>query len=115
VADRVAILLAGRLLAVHAVRGSADGKRFRLCIRGDQERVRLCLTRVPGVAAVALEGQARTSPATYLVDADHAAVAESVAGAVINAGFGLVSLQPLAIDLEALFLRLTGDPPDAAR
>jgi ABC-2 type transport system ATP-binding protein len=115
VADRVAILLAGRLLAVHAVRGSADGTRFRLCVRGDQERVRLCLTRVPGVVAVALEGQGRASPATYLVDADHASVAESVAGAVITAGFGLVSLQPLAIDLEALFLRLTGDQPDAAR
>jgi ABC-2 type transport system ATP-binding protein len=114
VADRVAILLAGRLLAVHAVRGSTDGKRLRLCVRGDQERVRLCLTRVPGVAAVTLEGHDRSSPGTYLVEADHASVAESVAGAVINAGFGLVSLQPVAMDLEALFLRLTADPPDAS-
>ena len=45
----------------------------------------------------------------YLVDAEHASVAEAVAGAVIAAGFGLLSLEPVPVDLEALFLKLTGD------
>src|SRR5207245_3004635 len=53
VADRVAILLAGQLLGIHAGRASREGGRIRLCVRGDEERVRMCLSRVPGVTAVA--------------------------------------------------------------
>jgi ABC-2 type transport system ATP-binding protein len=109
VADRVAILLAGQLLGVHAVRPLHDGRRFRLHIRGDEERVRLCLAGVPGVAAVTIDDECRTSPATYLVDAEHPSVSEAVAGAVVRAGFGLLSLEPAPVDLESLFLRLTGD------
>jgi ABC-2 type transport system ATP-binding protein len=109
VADRVAILLAGRLLGVHAVRASCEGTRLRLRVRGDEERVRLCLAGVQGVADVSLEGQCRTSPPTYVVEVEHTSVAEAVAGAVIRAGFGLLSLEPAPVDLEALFLQLTGD------
>jgi ABC-2 type transport system ATP-binding protein len=106
VADRVAILLAGRLLGVHAVRASREGTRLRLRVRGDEERVRLCLSGIPGVANVSLE---RTSPPTFVVDADCTSVAEAVADAVIRAGFGLLRLEPAPVDLEALFLQLTGD------
>ena len=113
VADRAAILLAGQLLGVHAVRASREGARLRLRIRGDEERVSACLSGVPGVAAVRREGQPRTSPPTYLVDAEYASVAEAMAGAVIAAGFGLLSLEPMPVDLEALFLKLTGDRSEA--
>src|SRR5712692_268387 len=46
VADRVAILLGGRLLGVHAVRGGELGRRFRLRVRGAEPAVEACLLRV---------------------------------------------------------------------
>ena len=55
VADRVAILLDGRLLGVHALRGSSGGQRLRLHVRGHEEGVRACLARVPGVTAIDVE------------------------------------------------------------
>ena len=72
-----------------------------------------CLAGVPGVAAVRLESQRGSSPPVYLVDAEHPSVAEVVAGAVITAGFGLLSLESMPVDLEALFLKLTGDRAEA--
>ena len=113
VADRVAILLEGRLLGVHALRGSRDGEQLRLHIRGDVRVVRACLARVPGVTAVGVEGESPTSPAMYVVDADRR-VAEALAAALIASGFGLLAMEPAPVDLEALFLRLTGDRAEAA-
>jgi ABC-2 type transport system ATP-binding protein len=115
VADRVAILLGGRLLGVHVLRPAGDGRRLRLRVRGDPERVGACLSRVAGVTAVDVEGASAPSEATYVVEADRDAAAEAVAAAVIDAGFGLLALQPAPLDLEALFLRLTGDRTEAAR
>src|SRR2546426_1117179 len=46
VADRAAILLAGRLLAIHPLRGSDAGRRLRVEVRGDPDRVRGCLGQV---------------------------------------------------------------------
>ena len=108
VADRVAILLAGQLLGVHAVRASRGGARLRLCVRGDQERVRMCLSRVPGVTAVRVDDQRATAESIYVVDTEHASRAETVAQALVADGFGLLSMQPAPVDLEGLFLRLTG-------
>jgi ABC-2 type transport system ATP-binding protein len=115
VADRVAILLAGQLLGIHAVRASREGGRIRLCVRGDEERVRMCLSRVPGVTAVAVDDQRQTPALTYLVDTQHASLAESVAQAVIAGGFGLLSMESAPVDLEALFLQLTGGRAEAGR
>src|SRR3989442_292064 len=52
-ADRVAILLGGRLLAVHALRAGGAARRLRLQVRGDEGLVRSCLGRVRGVGAIA--------------------------------------------------------------
>ena len=114
VADRVAILLGGRLLAVHALRASGQGQRLRVCVRGDEEGVRACLSRVPGVTTVGAQPVAGMSPPTYVVEAEGPSVAEAVAGAVVAAGFGLLTMEPMPVDLEALFLRLTGDRPGAS-
>jgi len=114
VADRVAILLDGRLLGVHALRAPSEGQRLRLHVRGHEAGVRACLARVPGVTAVGVEGTSATSVATYVVDAEQA-VAETLAAALIAAGFGLLAMEPAPVDLETLFLRLTGDREAAAR
>jgi ABC-2 type transport system ATP-binding protein len=111
VADRVAILLDGRLLAVHPLR-IADGRaRLRLRVRGDVEKVRACALAVPGVISAEVEQAARTGPdAVYLVVLDSPSTAESVAGAIVSQGYGLRSLEPAAGDLETFFLRLTAGP-----
>ncbi len=108
VADRVAILLDGRLLGVHALRTGALGARLRLRVRGPADGVRGCLIRVSGVRQVSLEHEDGDDVATYLVDADTAAIAESLAATVVAHGFGLLDLGPAPLDLEALFLGLTG-------
>src|SRR5712691_7938446 len=55
VADRVAILLSGRLLGVHGLRGGGLGHRLRLRVRGGETAVRASLARVPGVQHVSVE------------------------------------------------------------
>jgi len=108
VADRVAILLDGRLLGVHTLRGPSDARRLRLHVRGDTGGVRACLARVPGVTDVLVEGEAATSMATYLIDADRN-VAEAIASTLVAGGFGLLAMEPAPVDLERLFLKLTAD------
>ena len=114
VADRVAILLDGRLLGVHALRGSGMAQRLRVRIRGHDQYVRTCLARVPGVTAVEAEGEPAISATTYVVDADRS-VGEALATAVVGNGFGLLAMEPAPVDLEALFLRLTAQRTEAAR
>jgi gliding motility-associated transport system ATP-binding protein len=109
VADRVAILLEGRLLGVHALRAAGAGHALRLRVRGEESAVRACLIRVPGVQAVHTERDpAATGLATYVVEAGPDPVAETLAAALVSGGFGLVDLGRAPVDLESLFLQLTG-------
>ena len=113
VADRVAILLEGRLLGVRSLRATGPDHGLRLRVRGREDAVRACLTRVPGVQRVRAEPEPGTDLATYLVDAGPALVAEALAAAVVAGGFGLLDIRPAPVDLETLFLDLTGGRPEA--
>ena len=111
VADRVAILLDGRLLAVHTLRTPDAGVRFRLRARGDAHKLCACVRTVPGVTSIDVEAlDAAAGEGTYLVAARSTTVAESLARTVVADGFGLRALEPASGDLEAFFLRLTGSP-----
>jgi ABC-2 type transport system ATP-binding protein len=112
-ADRVAILLAGRLLGVHALHARGPGQRFRLRVRGRAEAVRDCLARVAGVRQVSLDGGAAGDVVACAVDAEGPAVAEALAAAVVAGGFGLLDLGPAPVDLEGLFLDLTSGRAEA--
>jgi len=114
VADRVAILLAGRLLGVHAVRGGELGRRFRLRVRGAEPAVEACLRRVPGVLDVRVEREPGADLASYFVDVASVPTAEALAAATVAGGFGLHEIGPAPVDLEALFLGLTSGGPEAA-
>jgi len=107
VADRVAILLAGRLLGVHGLRAEGLASRVRLRVRGPEPEVRACLLRVAGARGLSVEREPGDDTASYLVDVDAAATAEALARAVVAGGFGLLGMAPAAVDLEALFLGLT--------
>ena len=111
VADRVAILVDGRLLAVRALRASGAALRLRVEARGDAALVHACLGRVPGVRAVAPAASSRDGIAAYTVTVDGPEVAEAVAAGLIGAGIGLAALERDRTDLETLFLELTSGAP----
>jgi ABC-2 type transport system ATP-binding protein len=112
VADRVAILLAGRLLAVHGLGAAGTGQRTRLRVRGAENAVRTCLARAPGVRDVSVERKSGSDLATYLVESGAVPIAEALAAAVVAGGFGLLDMGPAPVDLETLFLDLTGASPE---
>jgi ABC-2 type transport system ATP-binding protein len=113
VADRVAILLAGRLLGIHALGAGGSGQRIRMRVRGPEDAVRACLARVPGVQRVSVERLSGDVLATCVVDSGEGPIAEALAAAVVAAGFGLLDMGPVPVDLEALFLDLTGGHSEA--
>ena len=112
VADRVAILLDGRLLATHSLRREGPGVRVRLRVRGIEGQVRACLERVSGVQGVTVQGP---EPAAYVVDVATPAAREALAAAVVGNGFALLELEDVSADLETVFLELTGRGPAASR
>jgi ABC-2 type transport system ATP-binding protein len=107
VADRVAILLGGRLLGVRTLGGGDADQRISLRVRGPQEAVRACLARVPGAQGVTVEPLPGGELVTCLVDSSASPIAEKLAAAVVAAGFGLLDLAVVHVDLETLFLGLT--------
>ena len=107
VADRVAILLGGRLLGVRALGGGDADQRISLRVRGPQEAVRACLVRVPGVERLTVEPLPGGELVTCLVDSQAGPIAERLAVAVVAAGFGLLDMAVVHVDLETLFLGLT--------
>src|SRR5882724_2830572 len=107
VADRVAILLGGRLLGVRALGSGGSGQRISMRVRGPHEAVRACLARVPGVQRVTVEPLPGGELATCFVDSGAGPIAEELAAAVVAAGFGLLDMGPVHVDLETLFLGLT--------
>ena len=111
VADRVAILLGGRLLATRALRAGSPGRRVRLRVQGDPDLVRACLARVSGVQDVVVRG---TDPARFFVEIASPAVTPKLVVAVIANRFGLLELSEASTDdLEALFLDLTSAAADS--
>ena len=117
VADRVAILLEGRLLDVHVLRTRNGPARIRLRVRGSAAAVHACLGKVPGVRDVSIEGNSGSGLAVGLVEGgpDTETLAERLASAIIREGFGLRGIGPADSDLESLFLRLTGGQPERQR
>jgi gliding motility-associated transport system ATP-binding protein len=111
VADRAAILLAGRLLAIHPLRGSDAGRRLRVEVRGDPDRVRSRLGQVAGVGAIVPATPSRQGVSAYLLSMRGPDLAERVAAALVDGGFGLAELRDEPVDLETLFLELTGAAP----
>src|SRR5215831_15607657 len=107
VADRVAILVEGRLLGVHDLRAAGSGRRLRLRVRGRPDEVAACLVRVAGARTATVEIEPGTDVATHVVDVESPAVAEALAAAVVNGGFGLLDMGSARVDLEALFLDRT--------
>jgi ABC-2 type transport system ATP-binding protein len=101
VAHRVAILLDGRLLTVHAL-GSQQGGRLKIRLRG--AAAGQVPARLAGLGGLRI-AETLPAPGSYIIEHDCAA-AEAIA-ALVTAGLELEEATPAGSGLEALFLRLT--------
>lgn len=103
IADRVAILLDGRLLTIERLAGAGRSIELRLRVGADAAaRVAAVLAATPGITAVARDGENG-----WTLGATDDAV-ERLILRLGEAGIGMVELAEPRSDLEALFLRLTG-------
>jgi ABC-2 type transport system ATP-binding protein len=107
VADRVAILLDGRLLTVHPLAGPRSGASLRVRARADRaDEVAAALSGLPGIGGVTRE-EPGGGLAGWRVEVAEAGAAPHVAAALCLAGIASVETVEAASDLEELFLRLT--------
>lgn len=105
VAHRVAILLDGKLLTVHAL-GAGGSTRFRTRLRGASESaVRSSLQAVQGVSVV----ESLPSQGTYILETT-IGIASAVS-TLVQAGFAVEEVSSSGTGLEELFLRLTEGAP----
>jgi ABC-2 type transport system ATP-binding protein len=104
VAHRVAILLDGKLLSVHALAGSPTRCRVRL--RGaDESAVRASIAAVPGIGVV----EAVPSHGVYVLES--ASGCAAAVAALVQAGFAVEEAGDAGSGLEERFLRLTEGAP----
>jgi ABC-2 type transport system ATP-binding protein len=109
-ADRAAILLAGRLLAVHTIRDGALGHRLHLAVRGTETAVRACLAAVTGVQQIA-PATTTGDIVTCTVHVEGPDTAEAIANALVARRIALLELSPARPDLESVFLSVTDAGP----
>jgi ABC-2 type transport system ATP-binding protein len=108
VASRVAILLRGRLLTVQRL-GQGSRPRLRLRVRADAPGpVESALRAAPGVTEIVTMTPGPDGVHRVVLEVDDLDQADAVAAAVTDGGFGLLELSETRIDLERLFLDLTG-------
>jgi ABC-2 type transport system ATP-binding protein len=115
IANRVMILLDGRLLTTDALTLGVQTQRLRLQVAGTEQAVRDCIGAVQGVRSITIDNAASAGPARYLVDADaRPQLAQELAAALVGHGLALGELAPLPPDLERIFLDLTRHPQEVA-
>src|SRR5215467_13192036 len=103
VANRIMILVDGRLLTTDAMREAGTALRFRLGIAGPEPAVHAALRRVPGVIDAAPD-----AAESYLVEvAPGRVTAADLAGAIVERDFALSELVEVKPGLESVFLDLT--------
>ena len=110
VCDRIVIINRGRLVventAAALVREQQRGERTLLRVDGPAAQVAAALRALAGVERV--EHEAHDSGGARLLVSTAAGVpsAAALAAAVVNGGWGLLELRPLAMSLEDLYVRL---------
>jgi ABC-2 type transport system ATP-binding protein len=115
IANRVMILLNGRLLTSDALAVAVDSQRLRLQVAGPEPLVREAITAVPGVRSIVVKPQAGGPDLCCLVEADQRSeVAQELAAALVGRGLALSELTTVRPDLETTFLQLTRQPSEAA-
>jgi ABC-2 type transport system ATP-binding protein len=107
IADRVAILLDGRLLMVQPLNRAASGVMLRVRARADAaSTVASALAAMPGIARIH-EVEPSGGAVAWRVSAADADAAGDIVEHLCSAGIASVERLDIASDLEELFLDLT--------
>jgi ABC-2 type transport system ATP-binding protein len=114
--ERVVIIDHGRIVAedtAEALTRRVEGEdRTLVRVEGPADAVRVALAAVPGVEQVELADAAHGRPASpascgFIAHSQTGEpVRKAIAAAVVEHGWGLVEIRPLALSLEDLFVRL---------
>lgn len=112
VANRVAILLNGRLLALESLASRHD-RRVRMRVAAASiGSIEACLATVEGTTLAEREAGTGTDPVhTIFIDVDSSTRVPGVVAALVRANLGVIEVGPAASDLETRFLQLTGLAP----
>src|SRR5215831_44422 len=115
IANRVMIMLDGRLLTTDALALANDGQRLRLQVAGPEHEVRAVIAAVPGVRSIVIEPCSDKPDLRFLVEADQRpGVAQRLAAVLAEHGVALSELTTVRPDLERIFLQLTRRPREEA-
>jgi ABC-2 type transport system ATP-binding protein len=115
IASRVMILLDGVLLTADALKGKAEGTRFRLAAAAPEATVRRVGSAIAGVRGIAIEPDTGSGAMRYLIEAEpRASLASDIIAALVGAGIAVSELREVRPDLERVFLDLTRRSSEAA-
>ena len=115
IANRVMIMLDGRLLTTDALALANDGQRLRLQVAGPEHEVRAVIAAVPGVRSIVIEPGSSEPDLRFLVEAEQQpGVAQRLSAALAERGVALSELTTVRPDLERIFLQLTRRPREEA-
>jgi ABC-2 type transport system ATP-binding protein len=108
------LVAAGTIDELRALRRSRGGGGARLLVRGEGDKARAAVRKIPGVKSATHDASAHAPPGTSFLDLDYridgdgdAEVTERVVAALVGAGFGVREVVPRAASLEQVFAELT--------
>ena len=119
VCDRLVIIHQGRIVAEdtleHLIRSDADSRRMRLRIEGPEKEIADALSGIEGVRRVDRLGSREADTFDFLLHAEEDRdVRRSVFGKMAELGFPILIQRPMDLELEDVFLQLTGDSGEEA-
>ncbi|MFX1538380.1 MAG: ABC transporter ATP-binding protein [Promethearchaeota archaeon] len=111
VCERVIIIHSGKIIAKDKIENLSsmlvDSKQIRIEVKGPPKQVLACLKEVKGVRRVAHEGDS-----IYIIEYPaNSDVRSKINKATIKAGFALLGLEVVTMNLEDIFLKLTNEEP----
>jgi ABC-2 type transport system ATP-binding protein len=114
IADRIMILLDGKLLTTDALGQTAAVRHLRLEAVGNDQDIRGAINTVTGIRTISARYESGAT--RYLIEADdRPRLSEEIAGALFARRIGLSELATIKPDLEQIYLGLTRAPAEAAR
>ncbi len=119
VCDRLVIIHEGKIVAedtlAHLTHSDADTRTVQLRIAGPEEKVLEALKATSGVRRVDRVGSREADTCDYLLHADgNADVRRAVFCRMAELGFPILIQKPTDLELEDVFLRLTGGSSEEA-